>query len=792
MQLSLSKGQSLEGIQESVNLFSVPEFHVVSCDAWLGSPDLVLESISSQFGERLVAVRSSAADEDSTTVTQAGAYRSVLNVSASDQVALRSAINGVVASYVERRALHAADEILIQEMVRNVVLSGVVFTHELNSGAPYYVINYDDLSGSTNTVTSGQGDYANRTLYIHRGAVNELRSGRFRALLDAVVELEKVTESDTLDIEFAVGESLHPYLLQFRAITTQPNWNRGLVRRIDAELDGIQSFVRERFLPVEGVFGGTTVFGQMPDWNPAEMIGRAPRALAMSLYQRLITDSAWRMARQRMGYSVPVGQPLMVSLAGQPYVDVRLSFHSYLPSTLPLPISVKLVDTWVNRLRDNPELHDKIEFDVAVTAFTFDLDERMEKLCHTLTAPERESFRESLKNLTQPLLLGLGEGSIDSALERLNRLSKSALPAPTSGPLGLMRAVEECIRNGTVPFAILARHGFIARTLLLSLVNRGILKHADVTRLQGSISTVASEFLGNIELLRSGHLHRTDFMRRFGHLRPGTYDILSPRYDQMPNFGQVSEATYVRNHATDQARLSNFTEQQQTVIDELLQDAGLTGVNSNGLLRYVEAAIAGREYGKFIFTRSVSAMLELIAAFGEANGLSREEMSHVRLDDILELGAESGGGRSIEERLRRISATNAERHGVTTAIRLPQVLFDEASVRVVPFQVSRPNFITSFKVIADTYYLSPYESTVELTQRMVLIDNADPGYDWIFSHNIAGLITKYGGANSHMAIRCAELGVPAAIGCGEQRFSALAFANKIALDCSAGLIEVLH
>ena len=29
---------------------------------------------------------------------------------------------------------------------------------------------------------------------------------------------------------------------------------------------------------------------------------------------------------------------------------------------------------------------------------------------------------------------------------------------------------------------------------------------------------------------------------------------------------------------------------------------------------------------------------------------------------------------------------------------------------------------------------------------------------------IKGLITKYGGVNSHMAIRCAELSVPAAIG----------------------------
>ena len=79
-----------------------------------------------------------------------------------------------------------------------------------------------------------------------------------------------------------------------------------------------------------------------------------------------------------------------------------------------------------------------------------------------------------------------------------------------------------------------------------------------------------------------------------------------------------------------------------------------------------------------------------------------------------------------------------------------------------------------------------------LTEKIVLIENADPGYDWIFSQQIAGLITKYGGANSHMAIRCAEFGIPAAIGCGEQRYDSFIDANQIMLDCSASLIKILN
>tara|TARA_Y100000294_G_C8534503_1_gene328423 strand:+ start:190 stop:1266 length:1077 start_codon:yes stop_codon:yes gene_type:complete len=46
-------------------------------------------------------------------------------------------------------------------------------------------------------------------------------------------------------------------------------------------------------------------------------------------------------------------------------------------------------------------------------------------------------------------------------------------------------------------------------------------------------------------------------------------------------------------------------------------------------------------------------------------------------------------------------------------------------------------------------------------------------------------------ANSHMAIRCSELKIPAAIGCGEKKFNELARAKNIELDCSAKKITIV-
>jgi phosphohistidine swiveling domain-containing protein len=787
-----SKGQTLRRVESLLSAFRVPEFLIFDAASCRGSIDQAIDRVASVFRGRAVVIRSSAADEDGELTARAGEYDSVLNISSADRDAIRAGIETVIASYSRDGAQRSGDEIIVQDMVTDTSMSGVVFTHDLNTGAPYYVINYDDVSGLTNTVTSGGGEYANRTLYIHRGATEAIRSERFKRLLQAVQELEQVMGSQFIDIEFALGQDFTPYLLQVRAITTRPNWNRAVAKRIDAALQGIQEYVRARLGPMAGVYGSSTALGQMPDWNPAEMIGRAPRALAFSLYKTLITDHAWRIAREQMGYHVPIGQPLMVSLAGQPFIDTRVSFNSFLPAGIPRETGETLVDVWVKKLKATPALHDKVEFEVAITTYSFDIEEKIEALVgDALTPEQKSSFKEALRRQTHALLMDGNQGGITAALAKVEELAQSRrsfrYSAETRNVSALFEMIDKCIRLGTVPFSILARHGFIARTILLSLQRGGILTAEEVQDIQSGVHTVASALVDDMRRLQSGAMSHPDFMAEYGHLRPGTYDILSPRYDQMPDFGKTD------TKPRDLAKPTGFklSAEKKAAIDGVLHAEGFPELDAEKLLAYIGAATAGREYGKFVFTRSVSDILELIAAFGEQNGLSRDEMSHVPIDELLSILVRSSEG-SIEERLRRLAELEAERHVISSAIRLPQLLIDEASVHVVPFQVSQPNFITHKKITAAAVFLSVDKVLPALTGKIVLIESADPGFDWIFSQQIGGLITKYGGANSHMAIRCAEFGIPAAIGCGEQRFEVFANASQLLLDCASGLIMPLH
>ena len=89
-------------------------------------------------------------------------------------------------------------------MITNTSMSGVIFTKDRDTGANYYSINYDDVTGLTNTVTSGQGRYSNKTLLIYRSVNSQIRSPRFRKLIIAVKDLEKKIKTDTkpdIDLE---------------------------------------------------------------------------------------------------------------------------------------------------------------------------------------------------------------------------------------------------------------------------------------------------------------------------------------------------------------------------------------------------------------------------------------------------------------------------------------------------------------------------------------------------------------------------------------------------------------
>ena len=778
-----TKAQTLEDLRPLLHRSIVPLGFFFTVARWEKAREAVLHEITTGFSGASLIIRSSAADEDAYADSKAGVYESVPFVPANDLAAITSAIERVINSYTRRNGeFSPKDQVLAQPMVGNISMAGVVFTQDLRNGAPYYVINYDDISGRHDAVTSGSD--LTRTLLVHRGYERLLRSSRFYRLLESVQEIEDVVGTPGLDVEFIVTMTEEVYVVQVRPMVVRRNWNRSTIRKVDMALDQTRDFVRDHLRPWPGIAGRRSLYSLMSDWNPVEMLGAAPRPLAVSLYRHLITDSVWAEARAAMGYRDLSGRHLLVELNGRPYIDVRESFNSFLPAALSAPVAEKLVDAWLDRLEAHPELHDKVEFEVALTAHVPGFARLYGAVLENwgLSLKERNEYENSLKEMTLRALAGQGRLLRDELGKTLPLLPQAAEP-PGDGQANRLYRVKwllalgrEC---GTRPFSVLARCAFISEAILRALAAAEVLSPERARAFRSSVSTVLTEFLAALRQVRAGEISENDFFSRYGHLRPGTYDILSPRYDQRRDFLGAPQSGEAGPRPEPAFALSGA---ERGAAEKFLRSEGYP--SPEDLFSFMRQAIAGREEAKFRFTRAVSRILEDIASWGEDLGLSREELSYLRIDDLW-LPLSSSPLIPWEDLLRGKSRANMEGHVICQAIHLPYILGTPEDVDIVPLHKSRPNFVTADAARGRALYLTGHESPVGLDFKnaIVFIESADPGFDWIFAQPIAGLVTKYGGANSHMAIRCAELRIPAAIGCGEQLFENLKHSQDVRLDC---------
>ncbi len=756
---------TLKGLLVSASLCDQMFF---SRSDWSECEAELLAAISHRWSCDL-AIRSSAQNEDTESASMAGAFESVIDVPGSDKEAICRAIHKVFSSFGSECA---SDQVLVQPMVRQVALSGVATSRDLSSGGPYFVINYDDFSGRTDSVTSGK---KSKAIAVLRTAAHAVKSTRISAIIETILELERITGCNSLDVEFCMTETDELYILQVRRLILKDQRNIASREEFEECITRSGEDLIEWAKPNPGLAGRTTVFGQMPDWNPAEMIGAAPKPLAYSLYRNLITERTWSEARSQMGYQDVGHHSLMVNVAGRPYIDVRLSLNSFLPIGLSPQFCSQWIDYQIDKLSRYRGLHDKIEFEIAVTCLDLDFDRRRHDLIAAgLNSAEIDVFKDRLCELTNAQVGNSGElyFKLVKQLEDLeSRRKQDSYKIAT--PKGLFAALEDTRKNGLLPFAQIARHGFIAVSFLKSLVSRGLISQEQRDIFLGSIRTVAYDFIYDTWRLNKGSLKFNEFMETYGHLRPGTYDINSMRYDELPK-------SYFLGADSEPASVAIFSLSNETrrLIDRELNLAQLS-FNSEQLFSYMREAIRLREWSKFMFSRSISDIINGIAQWSCLQTIPREDVAYLDIDDITnEL--------STEILNHKINAAKL-RYSLTQSIRLPHVIIDSNDLKVVRIPIGEPTFITAATVIGTCAPIEELDGQLE--GKIILIESADPGYDWIFSHRIAALITKFGGANSHMAIRCAEFGIPAAIGCGERIYEMAVRNNTLELNCSAKTIR---
>jgi glutamine kinase len=765
-----TKARTLSSLIECLSSARVLPLEWFTEAAWQTDQAKFIDQLSLKFGEVPLVARSSAICEDSITSSLAGHFTTVHGVQGKE--ALKVAIQTVLDSYGENP--HPDDEVLIQPMLSGVRLSGVVFSRDPGTGSQYRVVNY--MVGEDTTAVTG-GTKQARTFV----AVDDASKvpPDMQKVMVLVKELEGFFPEQALDIEFAFADPDSTlYLLQARPLVTQQNI-------VDSEshtnlLERISDKIRLAQQPHPFLHGRSTIFGTMPDWNPAEIIGIRPRPLALSLYRELVTDAIWAYQRNNYGYRNLRSFPLVVHFAGQPYIDVRLSFNSFIPKDTESGLADRLVDYYVDQLTVAPTLHDKVEFEIVFSCYTLDLPERLKTLADFgFSENDQTQLTESLRLLTNRII-DQKDGLWRADEAKLTILSQKRELILASGldPVSRMYwLIEDCKRYGTLPFAGLARAGFIAVQMLKSLVSVGVFSQEEYDRFMNGLNTISSQLSRDL-----GSLDRTSFLSRYGHLRPGTYDILSPRYDEAPDeyFGHQQFSAELKGNR----KPFTLDLEQMREVSRLLDEHGLSS-NVVGLFDFLQAGIELREYAKFIFTRNLSDALSLFRDWGEGYGFSPEELSYANIGCIRDLYAGADDPKAV---LAHAIEEGQARYRETCLLWLPPLITRPEDVWAFHIPDSEPNFVTQSSV---TGAVVLPEDRDRLAGGIVFISSADPGFDWLFAHPIAGLVTAYGGVNSHMAIRANELGLPAVIGAGETLFKQWSKAQRIHIDCAGRRVELL-
>lgn len=515
----------------------------------------------------------------------------------------------------------------------------------------------------------------------------------------------------------------------------------------------------------------------MPDWNPAELIGLKPRPLAYSLYDTIITSRAWAVGRVRLGYRDLRSLPLMHQVGGTPFILVSASLMSFVPGGVPEHVARQVVTVAQRLLRESPEAHDKVEFAIMPTCYKSGLnDQEWRDRYADIDDADWAVYVGHLRDLTNSLI---GDESFStSAVDRtaslhalVDELRQRVSESSTAiDGLSLLRAAEA---HGTELFSEVARSAFIATDILADLERSGAVPPGLLDDTVAAASTVGAELVTD-----HAKLPLSEFLNKYGHVRPGTYDVTVTRYDETP-------AEYFAGGPLPQRPGSPQSESApwpaSDELDALLREIGYE-FSWEQLIEFATTAISLREEVKHAFTKLLSDAMEIFVRHCARHGIDRELVSFLSVSDF----ERSLRSRRTTNQLTKTAIRNRKRWRRENDVRLPDLLTDVLDIRFGQENLSQPTFVTRLR--AEGPVTDATSGT--LSGAVVFLECADPGHDWIFTHGIAGFVTQFGGENSHMAIRARELQVPAVIGAGS-RYERWSRSDRIVIDGRSKTVEML-
>lgn len=779
-----------------------------------------------QLGAPLVAVRSSADDEDLAERSGAGLYRSLLGVRG-EAALLRAVIDCWRARLAPRAqccrkiATPTRMAILVQIQVP-AEASGVMFTADpLDDTSDRIIINA--IWGLGEPLASGRmcGDVFHATPHgvlarqilsckatmltasgernvphwrRHAPSLNAQQVRRLVGLAHRVRETCPLPAGQALDIEFAF-EHGQPKLLQARPVPVLRVRPDPIASYLEAERRRLAARIA-RWRTHGQVRGSEFILSA---GNIGELLP-TPTPFSFGLFRHIFDgpDGAIKRGRRRLGYQLDAcaGAPLFLEFGGQAYFNLEADAATY-ATGISLPIEAIL-----EAVARDPGLANYPELD----------------LYPRLMAETPEGANAARLFRTSMLRHGA----------RLSRLLPRILPllsvAPSPSPASfstldfaalqnLIAARLKYLRAIGLRFVMAARLGFFfADTLRRGLRNlqpeRAESLYASL--LQGLPGSQITEQGLDLERLAQGILSDAAFLARYGHMSSNELELLHPRLVEMPERLQrqvVDLRTSRRSPSRDFARQTRRRRRTEAALAHVFAEhAALPSLRED--LAMAQFFLPLRETLKFHLAAHYAALRLLLQVLAGRLGCTAETLLHLTPGEVVALTPLGGDIWRIKADQRKKRRELAQR--LARRRSLPRVIFesqidtiDAGSMEAAaPASAAAPG-ATCLEArpiapgIAEgiVHHLALEDEALDLNppklggDEILVTTSANLGLAPLF-RTAAGVIVEVGGVLAHCACQAREAGIPALVLADATRL--LRHGDRVRIDAGRGLVTILE
>ena len=699
-----------------------------------------IENILDSFSQKIM-IRSNSSSEDKEYSSSAGKYLSIGPIESNDLETIKKSWEMVVGSYEEQDN----QSVIFQNYIENAKSVSVLTSYKVGSDSAYRT--FSTYYGSeTDAITSGKYSEINN-FFMHRSFdILPKKYEKYNVYLKIITQLEDLFKNKQLDIEMVLDKNNSPQLLQVRPLMGKKLNKESIFDEKDVIDRNLKNYKKLNKTTADR-FGTNQIYSNMSDMNPAEMIGKKPDNIAFGLYKFMFTDTTWNIQRGEFGYRKYSGGKLMELFNNVAYINVNHSLNSFLTRNLQKESCEEIINYQLNKLKENPHLHDSIEFDISRSSYVFDTVEEFSKEYKNIISPsEIIKWHNDLIQIDTQNKSTL-EKNKKIILSTFSKLDKSFEYSKKEN----IKLIRDTM---ALPFTHHSRLGFVYFAQLNSLLEKEVISEDQKKLLLLSVNSISTKMKADAYEVKIGKKTLEGFLDVYGHIRAGNYNLLSSNLKNNLNFTES-----LINNSEQPLEDNILPKDIYTNIEEYFTINEIP-LKASAWIDMFQEGISTRENSKFYYTKGIDGILNEV---GEKNTSDRE------LFDLLDI--EFNEENTSDMRLKNVL--------------MPDLITSNEDFYFYEEMSKNGNYIGQGTVIGDVLLIDNEANRPNnLENKIVVIPAADPGWDWIFNYKIKSLVTKYGGPNSHMAIRCAEHNIPAILGVGENNFTVISNSKSLKIDFS--------